>query len=267
MPISNWISISPKWKHLALACSTLFLLLLSCLAAQAAPPVRIAVVTGNGSGVEQDIVDRISSQLSNMPDVALSTVNPDWYVVCNINESIDQMSGSIRYNGSVLVKTNSGQVIHTAAVQKYNQDFSVSGTPQLNKRLVDNAARDVINAASTRVIGPIQQAVMIEMETRDRIIQSQSLGDEDKYQEAISLLRPITPDTPHFKDVRALIDQFEMEQDALERMQAAQAKAQKGSLGEAINIASGVNAKSKRYKASRAKIAGWRAMLTKKKAK
>lgn len=229
--------------------------------ALAAPPVRIAVVAGSGSGIEQEIADRISNQLSSMGDVALSTVNPDWYVVCNINESLDQGSGSIRYNGSVIVKTASGQVLHTAAVQKYNQDFSVSGGAQLNKKLVDNAARDVINSASSRVIGPIQQAVMVEMETRDRIIKAQTLGDGDQYEEAISLLRPITPDTPHFKDVRDLIDEMEMEQDALERMKASQAKASSGRYSEAIGIAKDVSKKSKRYRQAQGKIASWRAAL------
>ena len=249
-------------KRLLLGLSTL--VLLSFSQAQAAPPVRIAVVCGNGSGIEQEIVDRISGQLSSMSDVVLSTVNPDWYVVCNINESLDQGSGSIRYNGSVIVKTTSGQVLNTVAVQKYNQDFSVSGVAQLNKKLVDNAARDVINSASQRVIAPIQQAVMVEMETRDRIIQAQTLGDQDQYQEAIALLRPITPDTPHFKDVRDLIDEMEMELDAFERMKSAKAKAASGRLQEAINIARDVNSKSKRYKESRTRIAGWRAALARK---
>lgn len=53
-----------------------------------APPVRIAVVPGGGSGIEQEIVDRISSSLSANQNIALSTVNPDWYVVCNIKEFI-----------------------------------------------------------------------------------------------------------------------------------------------------------------------------------
>src|SRR5580693_3166201 len=93
------------------------------IAALAAPPVRIAVVCGGGSGIEQEIVDRISNNLSSINDVVLSTVNPDWYVVCNINENIDQASGAVRYNGSVIVKTAGGHVISTKAVQKYNQDF------------------------------------------------------------------------------------------------------------------------------------------------
>ena len=50
----------------------------STLAALAAPPVRIAVVCGGGSGIEQEIVDRISNNLSTMivAMFMLSTVNP-----------------------------------------------------------------------------------------------------------------------------------------------------------------------------------------------
>ncbi len=175
----------------------------------AAPPVRIAVVSASGSGIEQEVVDRISNSLNNIGDVAVSTVNPDWYIVCNITEQLDPNSGSIRYNGSVITKTAGGQILNTVAVQKYNQDFSVGGPAQLNKKLVDNAARDVINSASQRVVGPLQNAIMIEMQTRERIIRAQTLADGGQFDEAIGLLRPITPDTPHFKDVRRLIDEFE----------------------------------------------------------
>ena len=91
-----------------------------------APPVRVAVVPGGGSGMEQDVVDQISQQLGGMDGLEISTTNPDWYVVCNIKENIDQMSGQIRYNGNILIKTVGGKVINTVAVQKYNQDFSTS---------------------------------------------------------------------------------------------------------------------------------------------
>lgn len=230
-------------------------------AALAAPPVRIAVVAGSGSGIEQEIVDRVTNSLLNLSDVVVSTVNPDWYVVCNINENLDQGSGSIRYNGSIIVKTAGGQVLNTVAVQKYNQDFSLSGGAQLNKKLVDNAARDVINSSANRVVGPIQQAVIVEMQTRDRIIQAQELADQDKYADAIDLLQPITPDTTHFKDVRDLIDEFQMELDALNRVNAAQGKAAKGRYGEAIAILKDVSSKSKRYKRSRELTASYRAAL------
>jgi hypothetical protein len=235
----------------------------SVSAAFAAPPVRIAVVCGGGSGIEQEIVDRISGNLQNINDVVLSTVNPDWYVVCNIHENIDQASGAVRYNGNVLVKTTTGQVINTVAVQKYNQDFSLSPGAPLNKKLVDNAARDVISSAAERVVGPLQQAIMVEMETRDRIIKATNLADQDNYAAALELLTPITPDTPHFKDVRDLIEEFQIEQDALDRMKNAAAKAAKGRYAEAIATLRDVNKKSKRYKAAQGKIASYRAAMAK----
>jgi len=231
------------------------------LSAIAAPPVRIAVVCGGGSGIEQEIVDRISDNLSSNTDTVLSTVNPDWYVVCNIHENIDQASGAIRYNGSVIVKTVSGQVIKTVAVQKYNQDFSLSPGAPLNKKLVDNAARDVISSAADRVVPSLQQAVMVEMETRDRIIKAENLADSNQFSEAINLLTPITPDTPHFKNVRDLIDEFAMEQEASDRINAAKAKAAKGHYGEAVAILQDVNKKSRRYKEAQSKASSYRAAM------
>lgn len=247
-------------KSVILAAS---LLLGLSLPVWAAPPVRIAVVAGSGSGIEQEIVDRVTNSLGEISDVVVSTVNPDWYVVCNIHESLDQNSGSIRYNGSIIVKTAGGQVLNTVAVQKYNQDFSLSGGAPLNKKLVDNAARDVINSSASRVVGPIQQAVIVEMQTRDHIIQAEELADQDKYPDAIDLLQPITPDTTHFKDVRNLIDEYQMELDAMNRVEAAQEKASKGRYGEAITIVKEVNPKSKRFKLSRQRMAAYRAALAK----
>src|ERR1700679_343038 len=84
------------------------------LAALAAPPVRIAIIPGGGSGIEHEVVERITSQLQDRQDVVISTVNPDWYVVCNIIERLDQVSAAIRYNGNVTVKTKDGHVISTA---------------------------------------------------------------------------------------------------------------------------------------------------------
>ncbi len=179
-----------------------------------APPVRIAVVPGGGSGQEQEVVDRINGQLQNNQDVALSTVNPDWYVVCNIKENLDQASGQIRYNGTVTTKTTEGHVISTVSLQKYNQDFSLTPGAQLNKKLVDNAVQDVISGLSDRAVGPIQQAIEIEMETRERMIKATVLGQHGKYDEAIALLRPISPETPHFKAVVALTRKLENQRDA-----------------------------------------------------
>lgn len=224
----------------------------------APPPVRIGVVPGGGSGIEQDIVDRISGQLQDNPNVALSTVNPDWYVVCNIVQNLDQGSGQIRYNGTVTVKTVDGQVISTTAVQKYNQDFSLSpGTP-LNKALVDGAARDVIGALSERAMPPILQAIDTEMETRARMIKATILGDQDKYDEAIELVHPISPETPHFQRVRTLLDQLVMEKQAKEAIAHAESLHKQGKNAAAVSVLRSVNKHSKRYRLAQQKIAQYR---------
>ncbi|HEY9717490.1 MAG TPA: hypothetical protein V6C69_08475 [Trichormus sp.] len=224
-----------------------------------APPVRIAVVPAGGSGIEQEAVDRISSQLQDMQNVVISTVNPDWYVVCNIQENTNQMSGAIRYNGTVTVKTTDGQVVSNIAVQKYNQDFSLEAGTPLNKKLVDNAARDVIGGMSDRAMGPLQQAIQTEMDTREKVISASEDGDKDQYNEAIGLLAQITPDSTHFKQVHGMIMQFEVEKHCMELCKSAQAKAGKGAYGEAINLLRQVDKRSKRYKFAQGKIAAYRA--------
>jgi hypothetical protein len=171
------------------------------------------VVPGGGSGQEQEVCDRINGQLQSNQDVALSTVNPDWYVVCNIKEMLDQNSGQIRYNGTVTTKTTTGHIINTVSLQKYNQDFSLTPGAQLNKKLVDNAVQDVIGGLADRAVGPIQQAVEVEMETRERMIKATRLGAERKFDEAIALLRPISPETPHFSAVQALKRKLEIQRD------------------------------------------------------
>jgi len=212
-----------------LLAALLFLLFNICQAAQAAPPVRIAVVPGGGSGQEQEVVDRITERLQEIQTVALSTVNPDWYVVCNIKENIDQVSGQIRYNGTVIIKTAGADstVLGTVAVQKYNQDFSLQPGAPLNKKLVDGAVQQVIAGLSDRAMQPLQQAIDVEMETRDRMIKATHLGLESKYQEALDLLRPISPETPHFKQVRQMVAKYEHE---LEEQEAHHAHPHAGNL-------------------------------------
>jgi len=224
-----------------------------------APPVRIAVVPAGGSGIEQEAVDRISTGLQDLQNVVISTVNPDWYVVCNIQENTNQMSGAIRYNGTVTVKTTDGQVVSSIAVQKYNQDFSLQPGAPLNKKLVDNAARDVIGGMSERAMGPLQQAIQTEMDTREKVIGASEDADKDNYGEAISLLAQITPDSTHFKQVHGMIMQFQVEKHCLELCNSAQGKAKKGAYGEAIGLMRQVDKHSKRYKFAQNKIAAYRA--------
>lgn len=193
------------------------------------PPVRISVVTGGQSGIEQDIVDKISVQLEQNPDVAISTVNPDWQVVCTIKENMDQYSGQIRYNGDVVVKTMKGQVITTVAVQQYKQDFSVTPGAPLNKALVDRAAREATSGAAARAIPRIEQAVQTEMDTRGKIITAQIQAEQKQYDAAINTLRLVSPDSPHFQNARDLMNEFETKKAALAKgaRAASAAKAKK----------------------------------------
>jgi len=61
--------------------------------------------------------------------------------------------------------------------------------------------------------------------------------------------------------VRDLIDEFEMELDALERLKASAGKASKGRYSEAIAILKDVSSKSKRSKLAKQKIASYRALM------
>ncbi|MBS1957781.1 MAG: hypothetical protein JST89_26585 [Cyanobacteria bacterium SZAS-4] len=249
---------SAKGKFLLIA-SMIVTWLIAPLAAQAAvPPVRMSITPGGQSGIEQEVCDRISMGLSNSQDIIISTVNPDWLITCSIIERTDQNTGQIRYNGTVTVKTRDGQVITTASVQKYNQDYVVAGQ-QLNKRLVDNAARDVIQAVSDRSLPPIQQAVEIEMETRQKIIDAETKAEDDKYDEATAILRPIGPESPRFHAVRDLMDEYAMEKEALNFISAAKGKAKAGNYSQAVIILKQVNKKSKRYRNATALIAQYRA--------
>lgn len=215
-------------------------------AVAAAPPVRIAVVTGGGSGIEQEIVDKISNEIQNNPNVSISTVNPDWFVVCNVKEFMDQMSGQIRYNGNVIIKTaGKGQIIDTVAVQKYNQDYSVTPGAPLNKVLVDRAAKEATSAAASRTIPAIERAVATEMETREKIIRAQIMAEEEQYDGAINSLRLVSPDSPHFENARDLMGEFSMEKQAMESLKQAQAQAASGKYGAALASLKTIPAKSK----------------------
>lgn len=226
-----------------------------------APPVRVGVVTGGGSGIEQEIVDRITMRLEENPNVKVSTVNPDWYVVCNIKEFMDQMSGQIRYNGNVLIKTASGTVIDTVAVQQYKQDFSLTPGAPLNKALVDKAAREAISGAADRAVPKIERHAEIEMETRSRIIKAQMMAEQEEYNGAINALRLVSPDSTHFKNVRALMEEFAMEADAQAKVKQAEANAAQHKYAAALAILKNVPAKSRYKKRADQLAASYRAAM------
>jgi hypothetical protein len=244
------------YAALALVLGVFYNVLPAAFAAKV-PPVRMAIVPGGGSGMEQEVVDRISDQLQNNADIKVSTVNPDWMAVVNIVDKTDNIALSIRVNGTLTIKTRDGHVIDTVSVQTNKQDFSTSiGTPQpLNKALVDSAAREVIDKLAERAINPITEAVAVEMKTREEIIQAQNLGDEDKYADALDILKAVGPETPHFKAVREMMAEFQMEQDALDLMREAKASVRAGKVRQAIAQLKAVNPKSKRYAPARQMIA------------
>ncbi len=238
-------------------------LTLTCLSVSAqVPPVRIAVVPGGGSGMEQEVVDRISSLLQDNSNIALSTVNPDWYVVCNIIDRQDVAGANVRVNGTVTIKSTDGHVINTVSMQTNKQDFALSpGTP-LNKQLVEKAVAEVIDGLVVRAITPIQQAVDLEMQVREKIIQALNLSDQDKYDEALPILMTISPDTPNFRKVRSLIAEFQMEQQALDLIKQAQSLGKRDKYSQAISLLKDVDAKSKRYKIAKSLIARYRSCLS-----
>lgn len=239
------------------AIATGTLLIVAVTSAFAAPPVRIAVVPGGGSGMEQEVCDRVIDQIQNDPNVKIGTVNPDWFAVVSIADKSDLMALTTRVNGTMTIKTRDGHVIETISVQSNKQDFNLNpGTPSpINKALVDSAVREVINNLTNRAINPIRNAVVTEIETRDKIIQAHQLADEDNYDQALELLMTITPETPHFKGARELIAEFQMEQDAFDLMNQAKENVKHGKISQAIAQLKAINKKSKRYRAAVSMIA------------
>lgn len=242
----------------ALFCASISsaVLMLNSIAAWAAPPVRIAVVPGGGSGMEQEVCDRITDRIQSNTDLRIGTVNPDWFAVVTIADKSDLMAQTTRVNGTLTIKTRDGHIINTISVQSNKQDFNLNpGTPSpMNKALVDSAVREVIGKLTERAVFPIQDAVRTEIATRDAIIQAHNLADEDKYEDAIGILRGITPETPHFKAARELIAEYQMEQDALDLMNQAKANVKAGRIKSAIAELRAINKQSKRYRAALAMI-------------
>ncbi len=242
---------------LSSAIAAAMLMIITVTSALAAPPVRIAVVPGGGSGMEQEVCDRISDRIQNNPSVEIGTVNPDWFAVVSIADKSDLMAQTTRVNGTITIKTRDGHVIDTISVQSNKQDFNTNpGVPApMNKALVDSAVREVIGKLTERAVPPIESAVATEIETRDKIIQAHHLGDDDKYDEALEILMTITPKTPHFKGARELIAEFQMEQDALNLMNQAKANVKAGKSRQALAQLRAINKQSKRYRAAQGMIA------------
>lgn len=222
------------------------------------PPVRIAVIPGGGSGMEQDVVDRITNELQNNPHVRVSTVNPDWFVQCNIFDRTDTVGASVRTNGTVVIKTLDKHILNTVSVQTNKQDFSITPGMPVNKALFDKSVREVIESLVERSRQPLAEAIDIEMDTRDKLIKAQNLGDDDKYSEALQMLSSVSQDSPHFTGARKLMDEFQMEQDAASSIKEGEGLARQGQLSRAVTVLRGVSPRSKRAGLARALIAKYR---------
>lgn len=224
---------------------------------QAVPrPVRLAITAATGSGTEQRVVDSITTRLQENPYIVISTVNPDWYVSCRVDDNTDFASMTVRVNGTVTIKTaKDGAVINTISSQANKQDFSASGAAPLNKALVTSAMREVTQELSQRSIQPIEQAVVTEIDAREKIEKAKSLAHEEKYDEALETVMMITRDSPHFWPAHALADQIQLEKDARNCVNQAKAKARQGQYRQAIAELRQVSSKSKRYQIAQGLIA------------
>lgn len=242
--------------------SVITLALLSVQAVIAsAPPVRIAVIPGGGSGMEQEVVDRISSELQSNPNVKVSTVNPDWFVECSIFDRTDTVGGSVRVNGTVVIKTLDKHILNTISTQTNKQDFSLTPGMPVNKVLADKGAREVIGILVDRARQPLAEAIETEMQTREKLMQAQNLGDEDRYAEGLQILMSVTQDSPHFDGARKMMAEFQMEQDAMDMVKEAQLLAKQGKYRQAIEVLKGVSPKSKRAGLAKALSSRYRAAL------
>ncbi len=219
-------------------------------------PVRLAITAATGSGTEQQIVDSITARLQENQYIVVSTVNPDWNISCRVDDNTDIASMTVRVNGTVTIKTaRDGAVINTISAQTNKQDFSASGAAPLNKALVTTAMREVVQELSQRSIQPIEQAVVTELDAREKIEKAKSLAHEEKYEEALETVMMITRDSPHFWPAHALADQIQMEIDARNLVNQAKAKARQGQYRQAIVDLRQVTSKSKRYHTAQGLIA------------
>jgi hypothetical protein len=230
------------------------------VAAAGPPPVRIAVVPGGGSGMEQEVVDRITADLQTNPHVKVSTVNPDWFVQCNIFDRTDTAAASVRTNGTVVIKTVDNHILNTVSVQTNKQDFSLTPGMPVNKALFDKSVREVIQSLVDRARQPLVDAIDVEMETREKLMKAQALADEDRYGEGIQILMSVSQDSPHFSGARKLMGEFQMEQDAMDLVRDAQVLGKQGQYSKAIALLKGVNPRSKRAGLARALSARYRAL-------
>ena len=219
-------------------------------------PVRIALVAGSGSGMEQTVVDNMTGQLQENENIVVSTVNPDWLVTCRIEDHTDIAALTVRVNGTVTVTSVAdGRVLNTFSAQANKQDFSTGGPTPLNKALVDSAVKELTAQLCQRSVQPIEDAVVVEIATRDKIIQAENLANIDKYDDAMAILLTIDRGTTHYWPACQLASRFQMEKDALELITQAKAEDRAGHDKAALVALHQVNPNSKRYRLAQGMIA------------
>jgi hypothetical protein len=125
----------------------------------------------------------------------------------------------------------------------------------MNKRLIDDKAREALMGLVSRANTELEKALPIELDTRDRIIAAQIAASQDNFDQAMNGLRTVGPDSTHFKNVQGLIAVFQMEKEAFESVTEAQALIKKGQYSQAIKVLNDVDPKSKRSKIAKEKIA------------
>lgn len=219
--------------------------------------VRLSIVAGSSSGMEQEVIDRLSDQLSTVPNLIISTLNPDWIGTVSLVQSSDTVASGVRANGTLTIKTKDGQVIHTVSVQTNKQDFNLHpGVPSpVNNVLVDKAVHEVADLLVDRSSNEIKDAVALEIETRGKLNDAKHLGEQDKYAEALDIINSVTADTPHYQECQQLKGQFEDEQKAYNAMSEAESSIKLGRFSRAISQLREVDATSKRYRRAQNMIA------------
>jgi hypothetical protein len=185
-------------------------------------------------------------------------VNPDWFVQCNIFDRTDTGAASVRTNGTVVIKTLDKHILNTVSVQTNKQDFSVTPGMPVNKALFDRSVREVIESLVDRARQPLQEAIDIEMDTREKLMHAQAMGDDDRYADALQLLMSVSQDSPHFTGARKMMDEFQMEQDAIDAIKESEGLARQGQFGRAVAVLKGVSPRSKRSGLAHALAAKYR---------
>ena len=175
---------------------------------------------------------------------------------CRIEDHTDIVALTVRVNGTVTIRTVAeGCVLNTISAQANKQDYSTGGPSPLNKSLVESATREVLGQLCQRAVQPIEDAVVGEMFTREKIVKAEGFLRQDKYEDALSALMTITRDSPHYSCLPPFAEQYQIEKEAFKLIATSKAESQRGHYRAAIADLRQVNPKSKRYRLAQSMIA------------